>query len=163
MELKYGVLAGIACVVWRAFSFYMGWPDSELWQYSSYIGILLMATGAYLCVIEKRKEGNGVISFGGALYTGLVVCFVISIMMGVHAYVYTTTVDPQRQERMVAKIHDAMVKVKASESEIKVMDEKQRLNYSPFGQVSADSGDTMIGGLFVSLVIAAFTRSKKNE
>ena len=29
MELKYGVLAGIACVVFRAFEFYMGWPEGN--------------------------------------------------------------------------------------------------------------------------------------
>ena len=63
MELKYGVLAGIACVVFRAFEFYMGWPDSDLGQYSAYIGILIMATGAYLCVKETRALHNDIISF----------------------------------------------------------------------------------------------------
>ncbi len=163
MELKYGVLAGIACVVWRAFEFFMGWPDSELGQYSSYIGILMMATAAYLCVREKRKENNEVISFGAALYSALVVCFIISIMMGAHAYVYNATVDPQRQERMVSRFHNEMVRMKANDSEIKEMDEKRKLYFSPMGQVSADSGDTMIAGLFVSLVIAGFTRKKQGE
>ena len=163
MELKYGVLAGIACVVWRAFDFYMGWPDSELGQYSSYLGILMMSTGAYLCVREKRKESNEVISFGAALYSGLVVCFIISIMMGAHAYVYTSTVDPKRQERMVVKFHDEMVKKKATDKDVKLVEENAKSYFSPMGQVTAESGGTMIAGLFVSLVIAGFTRSKKTE
>ncbi|MEI7802932.1 MAG: DUF4199 domain-containing protein [Bacteroidota bacterium] len=163
MELKYGVLAGIACVLWRAFEFYMGWPDSELGQYSSYIGILMMAAAAYLCVKEKRKESNEVISFGGALYTGLVVCFIISIMMGANAYIYTSTVDPQRQERMVTKFHDEMVKKKATDTDVKMVEENARAYFSPMGQVTAESGGTMIAGLFVSLVIAAFMRRKKDE
>jgi len=159
MELKYGVLAGIACVVFRAFEFYMGWPDSDLGQYSAYIGILIMATGAYLCVKETRTLNNDVISFGKAFYSAIVVCFIISIMMGAHAYVFNSTVDPNRQERMVQQFHNEMIKQK--KTEIRQIDENARTYFSPMGQVTAESGGTMIAGLFVSLVIAAFTRSTK--
>ncbi|GDX51869.1 hypothetical protein LBMAG27_09160 [Bacteroidota bacterium] len=162
MELKYGVLAGIACVVWRAFEFYMGWPDSELGQYSSYIGILMMATGAYLCVVETRKINQGIMTFGKAFYSAIVVCFIISIMMGAHAYVFNSTVDPQRKERMAQQFHNEMVKEKKSDIEIKQVEENARTYFSPMGQVTAESGGTMIAGLFVSLIIAVFTRSKKN-
>ena len=163
MELKHGVLAGIICVVYRAFELYMGWPDSDLGQYSAYIGILIMATGAYLCVKETRALHNDIISFGKAFYSAIVVCFIISIMMGAHAYVFNSTVDTNRQERMVQQFHNEMIKQKKTEIEIRQVDENARTYFSPMGQVTAESGGTMIGGLFVSLVIAAFMRKKKGE
>lgn len=163
MELKYGVLTGIACVIFRAFEFYMGWPDNELGQYSAYFGILIMATGAYLCVTETRKLNGEAMTFGKAFYTAIVVCFIISIMMGAHAYVYNSTVDPQRKERMVQQFHNEMVKQKKTDTEIKQVDENARTYFSPMGQVTAESGGNMIAGLFVSLVIAGFTRSKKKD
>ena len=73
MELKYGVLTGIACVIFRAFEFYMGWPDSELGQYSAYIGILIMAAGAYLCVVETRKLNNENMTFGKSFFNSSIV------------------------------------------------------------------------------------------
>ncbi len=161
MELKYGVLTGIACVIFRAFEFYMGWPDSELGQYSAYIGILIMAAGAYLCVVETRKLNNEKMTFGKSFFTAITVCFVIALMMGVHAYVYNSTVDPKRKDRMAIQFHNEMVKEKRTEAEIKQVEENARSYFSPMGQVTAESGGTMIAGLFVSLVIAGFTRAKK--
>ncbi len=161
MELKYGALTGMVCMIFRAFEFYMGWPDSELGQYSEYIGILLMAIGAYLCVVETRKLNNDKINFGKAFYSAIVVCFIISIMIGAHAFVYNSSVDPDRKERMAQYYREESIKEKKTEGELEQVEENARTYFSPMGQVTAETGNAMIAGLFVSLVIAAFTRSKE--
>ena len=149
--------------MWRSFEYYMGWPDTETGSYSGYIGILLIGSGAYLCVREVRELNGGVIRFGKAFYTGMVCSFIVCIMMGAQAYVYYKYVDPQRTERMVLIFHDQGKKENKSESEIKNVEDNARSFYSPLGQVQFDSGTTIISGLFVSLVVAAITSMKKNE
>lgn len=163
MEMKYGVLTGIFCVVFRSFEFFMGWPDSNIGQYSAYIGILMMAAGAYYCVRETRTMENGQLSFGKSFMTALTVCFIISIMIGAHAYVYNSTVAPERKEVMVKEYHQAYKKEGKTEEEMKVLDERVRLFFSPMSQLMSEGGGTIIAGLFVSLVIAGFTRTRKPE
>ncbi len=162
MELKFGMLTGMACVIWRAFEFYMGWPDKTFGQYSAYIGILLLATGTYMGVREIRSINNGILFFGKSFYSGMVICFVVALMMGINAYVFNSVVDTNRKEKMVAQFQNEMIKQKKSPEEIKQVEENARAYFSPMGQVTAESGGTMIAGLFVSLVISAFVRSKKS-
>jgi hypothetical protein len=160
-ELRYGFLTGIICIVWAAIPLLFRWTGTGIGDIFDYIGIIIIAVGAYYAVRERKAEQGVAFTFGKAFFTAITTCFVIALLMGAFYYVYAKFVDPNQVERMVKKGMDIMTARKSTPQEMQRVEANIRTMYSPNGQFMSNSGVNMLYGLFVSLIIAAFTSRKR--
>ena len=164
--LKHGLIAGtllvIAEYVQKVLYYQNDIPYNHgtalmLW---SYLAIMILAGMCYWAVVVARHESNGTLKFGQAFFVSIYVVFIASIMVGGFYFLYAKYIDPSEVERMVTYWTDKMKSEKVSDADISEKMNRLRMGYSTSSQFLLGL-KYLVYGLFISLVIAAFTTRKR--
>jgi|694.fasta_scaffold137365_2 hypothetical protein len=162
-NIKYGLLAGTLLIIVKYIILVSFEDVDELAVYIDYAGLIALAACAYLAVVEKRNQFNqGLITFGESFMICMYVTLIAAIMVAGFLYVYAAYIDPYRADRMVAETEKFMRNKKYKEEDIQKAIANARVYYKPMTQMVMGI-TVMLYGLFISLVVSAFTkRTKRN-
>lgn len=104
-SLIYGLFSGLLMLAFSLFAFLIddNPPDYEMQEYVGYASIILSTVFIFLGIKRFRdQELNGVISFGKALGTGLLISLVAAIIFALFSYVYYEWLDPDFSQKYLA-------------------------------------------------------------
>lgn len=158
---RYGLLTGLVSII-ISFGIYA----LELEQNSA-VRFLTMAVlvGGIVLAMRSFKEQNGCfMGYGQGLGVGTMVSGVVGLLSGAFVYLYTTVVDPSVLTRMMDKAR-AELEAKGTMSDAQV---DQALAWSakfttgPYMLIFSVLF-TLVLGLLISLVVAAFVKNPKPE
>jgi hypothetical protein len=162
-NIKYGLIAGTLLIIVKYIILNSFEESKNTALILDYAGLIALGASSYMAVVEKRNRFNqGVISLGEAFMVSMYVTLVASVMVGAFLYVNAAIIDPARAERMVLKTETFMRDMKYSQEEITRAIENARVYYKPMTQMVMGV-TVMIYGLFISIVVAAFAKRKKQD
>lgn len=161
-NIKYGLFAGTILIIVKYIILVSFNEVSQTAVIIDYLGVIALALACYLAVQEKRKNYNkGSITFGEAFMIGMYVSLIAAIMVGLFLYINASVIDPERVTRVIKKTEEEMRGLNYSEEEIKKALDNARVYYKPMSQLMMGT-TVIIYGLFISLLVAAFTKKNIN-
>ena len=164
--IKHGLVAGALLVIAEYIQKTLYYRNDVPYNHSSalmlwsYLAILILAAVAYWAVTEARRDVGGSIKFSQAFFVSIYVMFIASLLVGGFYFLYARYIDPTEADRMVAYWTDKMKADNVPDADIAKRMEQFRTGYSAGSQFMLGM-KYLIYGLFVSLVIAAFTSRKR--
>jgi uncharacterized membrane protein YraQ (UPF0718 family) len=158
---RYGLLTGLVSII-ISFGIYA----LELEQNSAvrFLTMAVLVGGIVLAMRSFKTQNGSFMGYGQGLGVGMIVSGVVGLLSGAFAYLYTTVVDPSVITRMMDKAR-AELEAKGTMSDAQI---DQALTWSakfttgPYMLVFSVLF-TLILGLLISLIVAAFVKNPKPE
>lgn len=160
--LKYGLIAGTLLIIVKYILLVSIESVNSQALLLDYAGLLGLAGVSYWAVATARASNGGAIPFKEAMLVSLFVSFVAAIMVGFFMMIYVKYIDPAYVEKIIEKSAAVLQRTKVPEEAISDHIQKTRAAYSPMSQFLSGS-IVIVYGLFISLIIAAITSSKKTQ
>ena len=158
---RYGLLTGLVSII-ISFGIYA----LELEQNSAvrFLTMVVLVGGIVLAMRSFKEQNGGFMSYGQGLGVGMVVSSVVGLLSGAFAYLYTTVVDPGVITRMMDKARaDMEAKGTMSDAQIdQALTWSAKFTTGPY-MLLFSVLFTLILGLLISLVAAAFVKNPKPE
>lgn len=170
--IKYGLWTGIASGLWGLATFkVIGWlntvafhgslPAANVRSIGGLFSIVILVLGIAWGMREARQQNEGLLSYGQAVKTGVLVAGITAIIVGVFTLLYCTVINPSYADFMVADAERSMRAAGKAPGEIAQELESVRKQFSTGSQVGqALIGQAVVGSL-ASLILGAFWRTKK--
>lgn len=133
--------------------------------YSIVAGGLALVVGVTGVIVAHRafKQANGgLMSYGQGVQIAAVALLLSGVLSSLFNYVYVQYVDPEFVDRMVAQMNDFMERNNVPESTIAENTSKLETELKPTLTRAVLKGlqNGVLGGLFLGLIISAFTKRK---
>ncbi len=158
---RYGLLTGLLSVL---ISF--GTYALELEQNSAvrFLSMAVLIAGIAMAMRSFKEQNAGFMSYGQGLSVGMMVSALVGLLSGVFIYVYTTMVDPAVITRIMEKGRaDLEAKGTMSDAQIdQAMAWSAKFTTGPMMFLFSIIF-TLILGLIISLIAAAFVKNPKPE
>ena len=170
--VKYGLGTGVLSGIWTTGAFtVVGWLDRTFWNgalpaahirsYSGLFSILLLAIGIWLGMKETRRRNGNTLTYGQAVKTGVLISFITAVMVAFFGFLYCTVINPGYAEFMVKDAERTLLAAGKTTQEIGLRLESERKEFStPVQVLMALVGQSVVGTI-LSLILGAFTRTKK--
>lgn len=167
--LTYGVIGGIAMVIYSYFNYSTLFSTSSL---GAMIGSFLLNVaifgGLVFLAIKKHRdqELGGYITMGRCLGIGILTVVVASILNGIFGYIYMSFVDPDVMTKMAQNMGWMYEMIGADEDTIEdAMDATADLQQSPsiFTSIIGGAFGGALYGLILSAIIGAIMRKNPPE
>ncbi|HTI07149.1 MAG TPA: DUF4199 domain-containing protein [Puia sp.] len=171
--LKYGLRTGIVSGLWGIGCFtVVGWlnrvffhqsiPATEIRSYSGLFSIVILVVGIYFGMKQAKIKGGGVLSYGQAVKTGVLIAGVAAVVAACFSWLYCSVINPGYADFMVKDSSRALAAAGSTPQEISQRLEGVRREFSTGIQVmEALVGQSVVGTL-VSLILGAFVRTRKS-
>jgi len=171
--LKYGLGTGIASGIWGIGSFaVVGWlnraffhrsiPATEIRSYSGLFSIVILVVGMYLGMKQAKVKGGGVLGYGQAVKTGVIIACITAVLVACFSWLYCAVINPGYADFMVRDTGAALAAAGKTPQEISQRLEGVRREFSTGMQVmEALVGQTVVGSV-AALIIGLFMRTKKS-
>jgi hypothetical protein len=171
--LKYGLWTGIISGLWGLVCFtVVGWlnkaffhesiPATDIRSYSGLFSILILVVGIYLGMKQARLRAGGVLTYGQAVKTGVLVACVTAVLVASFSWLYCAVINPGYADFMVQDTGRALAAAGKTPQEISQRLVDVRKEFSTGMQMmQALVGQVAVGSL-VSLILGAFMRSRKS-
>ncbi|VAW28992.1 hypothetical protein MNBD_BACTEROID07-1326 [hydrothermal vent metagenome] len=156
--LQFGLLTGLAMVVYTLVLYLAGVDVHSYWNllsYAFFIGGLLWGITSI-----REKQLEGVMSYGKAFGTGFWITLFVAIVLGIFAYFYLKDINPGALADATAKAED---KILASNPDISDADLQKALGMvkvftNPIMSAVTQLISNLIAGTIFSLIIAIFAK-----
>lgn len=164
--LKHGLVAGALLVTAEYVQKIMYYQNDVPYNHTSalmiwsYVAILVLAGVCYWAVNDARREAKGNLKFGQAFFVSIYTVFIASLLVGGFYFVYAKYIDPTEVDRMIMYWTQRLKAERNTDADIADKMERMRLGYSTTSQFLLGL-KYLVYGLFISLVIAAFTTRKR--
>jgi hypothetical protein len=171
--VKYGLWTGIISGLWGLVSFtFVGWlnrvffhesiPATDIRSYSGLFSILILVTGIYLGMKQARLRAGGVLTYGQAVKTGILVACVTAVLVACFSWLYCAVINPGYADFMVQDTGRTLAAAGKTPEEISQRLEDIRREFSTGIQVmEALVGQAAVGSV-AALILGAFMRSRKS-
>lgn len=159
-NLTNGLILGLIGIVYSLVMYFL---DLSLNKTQGYIFILVQLVVLFYLVKSFRDNYmHGMITFGQALGAGIVICLYYSIIIAIFSYILYAFIDPNLIDKMLAGTEEQLLERGLSQSQIDAgMAVQQRLMKPAFISGISIFG-SMLSGLIMSLLVAAFVRKEGN-
>lgn len=170
--IKYGLWTGVVSGLWALVTFkVIGWlntvafhgrlPATNVRSIGGLFSIVILVLGIALAIGEVRRQNAGLLTYGQAVKTGVLVACIVALIMGVFALLYCTVINPGYTDFMVADAERTLRAAGKTPSEIAPELDSVRKQFSVGAQVGqALVGQTVVGSI-ASLILGAFMRTKQ--
>jgi Protein of unknown function (DUF4199) len=171
--VRYGLCTGIVSGLWGLFCFtVVGWlnktffhgsiPATDIRSYSGLFSILILVVGIYLGMKQARLKAVGLLTYGQAVKTGMLVACVTALLVAFFSWIYCTVINPGYADFMVQDTGRTLAAAGKTPREISQRLESVRKEFSTGMQVmEALLGQAVVGSL-VSLILGVFMRTRKS-
>lgn len=170
--VKYGLRTGIISVIWLFGSFILvSWlnrtffhptvPEATIRGLSGLFNIIILVIGIYVAMKQVKIKNGGVLAYGQAVGTGILIGCITGVIVGLFGLLYCTVINPGYTEFMVNDARAVLVAAGKTPQEIAQRLEGVRKEFSPASQViMALVGQTVVGSI-ASLILGLFMRTKR--
>ncbi|MEO0472696.1 MAG: DUF4199 domain-containing protein [Bacteroidota bacterium] len=167
-SLLYGFLSGLIMLTISFVAFLLDNdpPDYAMQEVVGFASIILSTVFVYLGIKRLRdKELNGIISFGKAVGTGLLISLIAAIMFALFSYAYYEWIDPDFSQKYLAWTIEQVRESGLSEAEIEQRITTLKQEYEAVWDNKILGSLAMIPtvlpfGLLVSIISAFMLRTK---
>jgi ABC-type antimicrobial peptide transport system permease subunit len=158
---RYGLLTGLVSVL---ISFGIYALEMEQSSAIRFLTTAVLIAGIILAMRSFKLQNAGFMGYGQGIGVGVVVSGVVGLLSGIFIYVYTNFVDPNVVTRMMDKARtDMEAKGTMSDAQIdQAMAWSAKFTTGPAMLAFAIVG-TIVIGLIISLIAAAFVKNPKPE
>ncbi len=156
--LQFGLLTGLAMVVYTLILYLAGVDMHSYWNLFNYV---LFVGGLYWGMSSIReKQLEGVMSYGKAFGTGFLITLFAAILLAIFAYFYLQYINPSALAKASAEAEN---KILASNPNISDADLQKALDMvkiftNPFMSAVTQFISNLIAGTIFSLIIAIFAK-----
>jgi hypothetical protein len=170
--IKYGLGTGIASGLWglstftvigglnRA-AFHGSIPAANVRAIGGLFSIVILVIGITWSMLELRRQQEGLLTYGQALKTGLLVSGITAVVVALFSWFYCTVINPGFYDFMVADAERTLRAAGKTPGEIALELKSVCRQFTTGAQV----GEALIGqalvGTIASLLIATFVRTKR--
>ena len=168
---RFGVLTGLLVGLWniscftivsRLNSFFsIGIPPERIRAYSGLFGLIILILGIYLGIKAAKRKSAGVISYGQAVKTGVLIAVITAAIVACFGFLYCTVINPGYTNFMVSEAEKTLIAAKKAPAEIAQQLERVRNEFSTGSQVLQALIVQSVVGTISSLIISATEYSKK--
>jgi hypothetical protein len=151
--IKYGLLVGVASVVYLVLLHVAGAMTSTLLQSLSW---LLLIAGIILAHLSYKKSNQGLMGYGKGLLIGTVVTIVSTVISQIYTYIHIKFIDSELLDYYVENQTYAMEQRGMEPEQIDALAASPL--FSAEGFVLMGFLFTVIIGIILSLIIAAITK-----
>jgi len=156
--LQFGLLTGLAMVVYTLVLYLAGVDMHSYWNLLSYVFFIGGLLWGITSIREKQLEG--VMSYGKAFGTGFWITLFVAIVLGIFAYFYLKDINPGALADATAKAED---KILASNPNISDADLQKALGMvkvftNPIMSAVTQLISNLVAGTIFSLIIAIFAK-----
>ncbi len=156
--LKWGVITGVVYMLYSAILYLTDQYGNQSLGWISFVVSIIFIV---LAMRDYRTQNDGFMTYGEGVSIGLFVSVISAIISGIFSYIYTTFIDNTVVQRLMDKMEEQWVEQGLSDEQIEQAKEWTNMFQSPgltflFGLLFA-----LIGGLIISLIVAAFLRRNK--
>lgn len=170
--LKYGLLTGLASGLWGISCFtVVGWlnvvafhgriPAARIRSYSGLFSIVLLVLGIWWGMREARRRNGGLLTYGQAVGTGVLIACITGLIAASFSYVYCTAINPGYAAFMVQDAEKSLQAAGKSPREIAAALESVRREFTTGVQVAQALAAQIGVGTIAALILGIFTRTKK--
>ena len=156
--VKAGIALGLSVGVWMFVIGATGWyknPDMA-WLFN--LGAILIEIGVLIWGLKQTAAAGR--RYGGQILAGLSICLVGGLIIVVVSMVFTGVVFTDVFDELEIMMADSMTNQGMSEQQIEDALTMTAFTRTPLAQAIFGLIGTMISGLIISLITAAFVRSK---
>jgi hypothetical protein len=171
--VKYGLWTGIVSGLWGLVSFTtVGWlnksffhgniPATDIRSYSGLFSILILVVGIYLGMKQARLKAAGVLTYGQAVKTGVLVACVTAVVVAFFSWLYCAVINPGYTDFMVADAGRTLAAAGKTQEEISQRLVDVRKEFSTGMQVMQALVGQVVMGSVAALILGAFMRTRKS-
>jgi hypothetical protein len=168
--LKFGLVTGIvsslflfgffSLLVWLNAKNGWGMQVSSIRGATGLLSIPIQGIGIYLAM-QNVKKLTGMLTYGQALKTGILVAATIAVVVALFSLLYCTVFNPGYAEFMVRDAQKNMIAAGKSQQDISQSSVKVSAEFTPGMQVFQALVGQFVTGTLISLIIGLFIKTKK--
>ena len=160
-SVKYGLYTGIAYILLCLLLWALNVPKMS---WLNYLTFIVLIVGVILATINYRNKINdGFISYGKALATGVYVCVIAGVLVGIYTYLFYSFIYPEGIQEMLDLAEEQLVEKGFSDDMIdKQLSMTRKFSSIPIMSISSFIG-TIIWGTIFSLVTSAILKKNDNS
>ena len=170
--VKYGLWTGIVSGLWGISCFIVvGWLNRaffhesiaaiDIRSYSGLFSILILVVGIYLGMKQARLRAAGVLTYGQAVKTGVLVACVTALLVACFSWLYCAVINPGYADFMVRDTGRALAAAGKTPQEIGQRLVDVRKEFSTGMQVVQALVGQVVVGSIAALILGAFMRTRK--
>ncbi len=160
-RFKYALILSISCALLHLVLFFSGFETVRLdvghhlfWLHQVFIFVVL-----WLGIREARYASpKGGLSYGRAVWTGVVISFYSALMSAVYDFIHFTWINPHFSDAMIAWKKPQWAAAGMTAAEMDTQTKHLMFFMSPLPHAAIFISATVLFGLVLSLIIAAFLR-----
>jgi hypothetical protein len=170
--LKFGLGTGIVSGLWGLVSFtVVGWLNgaffhpsisaTDIRSYSGLFSVVILVMGIYLGMRQAKVKNGGILTYGQAVKTGVLVACVTALLVAAFSWLYCAVINPGYADFMVSDTGRVLAAAGKTPQEISQRLEGVRKEFSTGMQVMEALVGQVVVGSITSLILGFFTRTKK--
>ncbi|MGI4761764.1 MAG: DUF4199 domain-containing protein [Janthinobacterium lividum] len=157
---RYGLLTGLVSVI-ISFGIYALELDQN--PVARFATMAVLVVGIILAMRNFKVQNGGFMSYGQGLGVGVTVASIVGLLSTAFVYVYTTFVDPELMTRVMDRARADMEAKGMPDAQIdQAMAFSAKFTTGPVMLIFTLLGSIIIG-LLISLLVAAFVKNPKPE
>ena len=171
--VRYGLWTGIISGLWGVVCFtVVGWlnkaffhesiPATDIRSCSGLFSLLILVVGIYLAIKQARSRAGGMLTYGQAVKTGVLVACVTAVVAAFFSWLYCAVINPGYADFMVQDTGRTLAAAGKTAQEISQRLVEVRKEFSTGAQVMEALVGQVVVGTVVSLILGAFMRSRKS-
>ena len=147
-----GIVLGVLVVIWTAVVIAARWhlDPRTMWLFFMVIPIQVL-----VMVLAFRTHTHHA-SYGRQVWNGVVLSFMAAVVVFAGSYVLTTMVFPEYFPQIRAAAENMLMQLGRQPAEIAEEMQRNRAMYDPFANAMSGAVGTVLTGLVLSLILAAF-------
>lgn len=158
IALKWGLITGVALVLYSAILFTSGQTTNRLLSLMVYA---ILIAGLILAMREYRTANEGYMNYGDGISVGALLSAVAGLLSSMFSVFYTQVIDPnfysELSEQMRTQLEDQGLSDEQIDQAIAIAQKVQSPGIAFFVGILS----TVLLGVILSLIIAAFIRRSK--
>lgn len=166
--LRTGILSGcwllgsFSIVSWLNSSFFhSGIPATSIRSYAGLFSIVVLFVGIYLGMRQARARNGGILSYGQAVTTGVLIACITAVLVAIFDVLYCTVINPGYADFMVKDTQQALLAAGKAPAEIGRRLAEVRKEFTTGAQVAmALVGQSVLGSI-AALILGLFLRTRK--
>ncbi|MFN8355693.1 MAG: DUF4199 domain-containing protein [Spirosomataceae bacterium] len=158
VALKWGIIIGVASIVYSTILFLAGQFGNQSLGYISY---LILIAGLVLAMKDFRSQNEGFMRYGQGLGLGALTSAVSGVLGGIYTYIYMSFIDTTLTSQMLDKAREEWEKRGMSEEQMEQAAQMTQMFTSPGMIFVFAVFFSILFGLILSLIIAAIMKKDK--
>jgi hypothetical protein len=160
IAVRYGIITGIIMIIYTLILYF---TDQFMNKMLASLSFLILIGGIIMAFREYKRQDQGFMTYGQGLSLGMLTSVVAGVLVSIFQYIYMKFIDDTIMQRVMDNQMEEMEKMGMSEEEIeRGMEMASKFTSTEMVLVSGPLS-YLIGGLLISLVVAAFMRNARPE